>query len=153
MGPADTAASGGDDAIGTTELDPAGVLTRSLDPGTGFIPVGETPPPTPPAPTRRARRVRRPRGRYAWWPGAAAAVVAVALIVVDSVAVASAGEGSYSAATGLAWTAIVLSGVAVLGGLIAVLLDRGRLPGAGAIVLGIGANPYLLARVFEALGG
>jgi hypothetical protein len=153
MGPGDAAAPGGDDTTGTTELDPAGVLTRSLDPGTGFVPVQSAPAQAAPPPSRRARRERRPDGRYRWWIGAAALIAVGALVVVDAVAVSLAGAGSYSDATVLAWVAIVLSGVAVLAGGVAVVLGRGRMLGAVAIVLGISANPYLLTRVLEALGG
>lgn len=138
----------------TTELDPAGVLTRSVEPGTGFIPVQAAGPPAPaPPPSRRAQRVRRPDSRYRWWPGAAAVLLALALLVLDAVAVAQAGSGSYAGATVLAWTAIVASILAVLGGAAAIVLDRGRLLGVAAVVLGICANPYLLTRVLEVLGG
>lgn len=147
MAPVD--ASGASD---TTELDPAGVLTRSVEPGTGFIPVQPTSAPAPP-PSRRAQRVRRPDSRYRWWPGAAALLLALALVVLDGVAVAQAGSGSYAGATALAWAAIVASILAVLAGVAAIVLGRGRLLGVAAVVLGIGANPFLLTRVLEVLGG
>lgn len=159
MASADAAAPGASDASETTELDPAGVLTRSVEPGTGFIPVqpasARTAPPGAPAPvpTRRARRERPTQSPYAWWPGAAALLLGVVLVVLDAVAVGQAGAGSYAGATALAWGAIVASVLAVLGGGVAIVLGRGRLLGGAAVVLGIAANPYLLTRVFEVLGG
>lgn len=83
--------------------------------------------------------------------GALAVLVAVVAAVVTGVGVGVASNGAYDAGTVLAWVAIVLSAVAVLGGLVALVVGWGRWWGAVAVVLGVAANPWLLATVLGAL--
>lgn len=133
----------------TSELDPAGVLTRS-DEGDGYVSL--RPEPIRPREREASRLVPR------WWPAALALLLVVAVIVLDAVAVSLAGSGSFAAATVVAWVAIVLSVVAVVGGAAAVVVGvRSRLRsitvlGLVAVLLGVLANPWLLARVLELVG-
>jgi hypothetical protein len=133
-----------------TELDPAGVLTRSVDEGSGFIPVQS-------ALSGQLRPAQQAQlsgtGTLRWWPGAAALAGAIGVVVLDAVAVSLAGSGTYVAATAVAWVAIILSAVTVIGGVLAIVLGRGRIAGIVALGLGLVANPFLLARLFEVLHG
>ena len=73
-----------------------------------------------------------------------AALVTILLVIVG---ITDAIRGNYSSSTSLAYVATGVSIVAVLGGLGAVLLDRGRGWGAVAIVLGLAADPLLLTNL------
>jgi hypothetical protein len=83
------------------------------------------------------------------WLALAAALLAA---VLTGVGVAQASGGEFESGAALAWAAIVLSAVAVAGGILAVIARFGRPPGIAAIVLGLLANPYLLARLLDAAG-
>lgn len=124
----------------TSELDPAGVLTRSDDAG-GYVSLA-------PVPIRPREREARPLLPH-WWPAAVAFLLVVVVVVLDAVAVGLAGSGSFAAATVVAWVAIVLSVLSVLGGILAIVLGRGRPVAIAAVILGILANPWLLTRLLE----
>ena len=84
--------------------------------------------------------------------GVLALVSLIASIVVQVVAIAVASAGDYVSGTALAIAAIALSGVAVLTGLIALIIGRGRILGIICVVLGILTNPLLLVAVLGYLG-
>jgi hypothetical protein len=79
--------------------------------------------------------------------GVVALFAALVTILLVTVGITDAIRGNYSSSTSLAYVATGVSIVAVLGGLGAVLLDRGRGWGAVAIVLGLAANPLLLTKL------
>ena len=84
--------------------------------------------------------------------GVLALVALIASIVVQVVAIAVASAGDYVPGTALAIAAIALSGVAVLTGLIALIIGRGRILGIISVVLGLLTNPLLLVAVLGYLG-
>ena len=141
----------GDD--GRVVGDPTEVLTRSG--GSSYVSlsgdaptaeVGGEPAIDGAAPVRPASPRRR--FRIVGWLALAAAVIAGAL---TGIGVGVAAGGEFVTATTLAWASIVLSGVAVVGGILAVIARFGRMPGAFAIALGLIANPFLLTQVLGAL--
>jgi hypothetical protein len=79
--------------------------------------------------------------------GVIALLASLVTIVLVIVGITDAIRGEYPSSTGLAYIATGVSIVAVLGGLGAVLFDRGRGWGAVAIVLGLAANPVLLTKL------
>jgi hypothetical protein len=79
--------------------------------------------------------------------GVASTLAALVTIVLVIVGILGAMRGDYSTSTGLAYVATGVAIVAVLGGLAAILFDRGRGWGAVAIVLGLVANPLLLTKL------
>jgi hypothetical protein len=79
--------------------------------------------------------------------GVIALLASIVTIVLVIVGITDAIRGEYASSTGLAYIATGVSIVAVLGGLGAVLFDRGRGWGAVAIVLGLAANPVLLTKL------
>jgi lysylphosphatidylglycerol synthetase-like protein (DUF2156 family) len=85
--------------------------------------------------------------------GAIAMTAAVLTGALHAVAVALASNGVYQTSTVLAITAIGLSIVAIVMGVIAAILDRGRRLGVVAAVLGLIVNPFvvlLTLRFFSA---
>jgi hypothetical protein len=79
--------------------------------------------------------------------GITSVALAIVTIVVMAVGLATSLRGEFEAGTTLAYVATGMSIVAVLGGLSAVLMGRGRGWGVVAIVLGLIANPLLLTKV------
>jgi hypothetical protein len=106
---------------------------------------------------RRASPARPPSRDDRQRPGTALGVIAVvagvATIVLVCVGISSAMSGKYAVGIALAYVATGTSIVAVLGGISAMVLDRGRGWGAVAIVVGLAANPLLLTRVLAWAGG
>jgi uncharacterized membrane protein YcjF (UPF0283 family) len=90
---------------------------------------------------------REPSHRPGTLLGVVALMAALVTIVLVIVGITDAIRGGYAASTSLAYVATGVSIVAVLGGLGAILLDRGRGWGAVAIVLGLVANPLLLTKL------
>ena len=101
----------------------------------------ETPDAPPPAP--------RPKTALL---GATALAAAVIAGVLQGVAIAVATGGDYLAATVLGYVSIGLAVVAVVGGVVAIILDRGRRLGIAAVVLGVLANPFVLLTLFQLVG-
>ena len=95
-----------------------------------------------------ARPTLKRRLRFVGWIALAAAVLAG---VLTGVGVGMAAGGEFVTGTALAWSAIVSSGVAVVGGILAVIAGFGRVPGVIAIVLGLLANPFLLTQLLQQL--
>jgi hypothetical protein len=125
--------SGGSSYVSlTVDLPAAGV---DIEASSGDADVTASPPP-------------RSRLRFVGW--AALAVAAIAGVLTGAgVAVASGGE--FVTGSALAWAAIVCSGVAVVGGILAVIAGFGRLAGVAAIAIGLLANPFLLTQLLGAL--
>jgi hypothetical protein len=106
---------------------------------------------------RRASPRRSPSRDARQRPGTALGVIAVlasvVTIVIVCAGISSAMSGKYAVGTSLAYFATGTSIVAVLGGICAMVLDRGRGWGAVAIVVGLAANPLVLTRVLSWAGG
>ena len=101
----------------------------------------ETPDAPPPAP--------RPKTALL---GATALAAAVIAGVLQGVAIAVATGGDYFAATVLGYLSIGLAVLAVVGGVVAIILDRGRRLGIAAVALGVLANPFVLLILFQLVG-
>ena len=145
----------GDD--GRVVGDPAEVLTRSG--GSTYVSVPVDVPltevgrdtadqQTAPAAWAPEPSSPKPRSRFVGWAALAVAVVAG---VLTGIGVGVAAGGDFVAGAGIAWVAIVVSSVAVIGGILAVVAGFGRLAGAIAIPLGLLANPFLLTQLLGAL--
>lgn len=100
----------------------------------------------PPAPVER-RRWYRPI------PGILAFAAALATVVLGVVAIVLATAADFETSTMLSWAAMIASTVAVLVGILAISLRRGRGWGIAAVIVGILANPYLLLQGLTLLVG
>ncbi|MGL4340060.1 MAG: hypothetical protein ACRCSP_06530 [Rhodoglobus sp.] len=110
-----------------------------------------TPVPTPPVEEQSAP-LRAPGRTHAWLGLLAIALAVIAGVVhVRAVGVSMAGDTGWG--TVLGYLAIAVSVAAVLGGVLAVLLRRGRRAGVVAVVLGCAANPLIVLAVLRFLGG
>ena len=78
---------------------------------------------------------------------------AVITAVVQVIAIVTASAHDFEQGTVLAWSAIVLSVFAVAGGVVAIILRRGRRWGVVAIVLGVIGNPFILLVVLSFVRG
>ncbi len=84
--------------------------------------------------------------------GAAALTAAVIAGVLQGVAIAVATGGDYLAATVLGYLSIALAVLAVVAGVVAIILGRGRRLGIAAAALGVLANPFVLLTLFQLVG-
>jgi hypothetical protein len=84
--------------------------------------------------------------------GGAALLTAIVAIVLEIVAIGVASDGAWTVATVLAWAVILLTVVALVGGIVAIVLRRGRGPGIVAVVLAVLANPLVLVWLFRVVG-
>lgn len=82
---------------------------------------------------------RRPR-----WPGALAGAIAILMVITAAIALALTVSGYFELGVGLTISAILLSALAVIGGLIAVIGRWGRGWGVAAIAVGVLLNPVVL---------
>lgn len=84
-------------------------------------------------------------------------ILALAFAVLTAAALAAgvvmATAGDYRLATVVAYGAIGLSVLAVIGGVLAVILDWGRRWGVIAVIVGIVADPLVLLVVLRFVGG
>lgn len=87
------------------------------------------------------------------WLGWSAFALAVATAVVHGVAIVTEAGKDYGAAGTLAWIAIGLSLAAVVVGITAAALGRGRSVGIAAAIIGAIANPWLLLQILSVLQG
>lgn len=87
------------------------------------------------------------------WPGWGAFALAVAAAVVHGIAIVTEAGKDYEGAETLAWVAIGISSAAVVVGITAAVLGRGRGAGISAAVVGVIANPWLLLQVLTVLQG
>ncbi|MCU1550007.1 MAG: hypothetical protein JWR36_567 [Glaciihabitans sp.] len=85
--------------------------------------------------------------------GIVAFSAAIVTVFVVAIGVFTAESGKYASATGLAYFAIAASVVAVIGGLLALLLGRGRGWGVAAILIGGLASPLVLTRLLGMFSG
>jgi hypothetical protein len=90
---------------------------------------------------------RRPR-----WPGSLAGGLAILMVVTWGVALACSLAGMLELGVGLSYSAILLSGLAVLAGVVAVVGNWGRGWGIAAIVVGILLNPVVLLHGLTWIG-
>ncbi|QEO08823.1 hypothetical protein [Protaetiibacter larvae] len=90
---------------------------------------------------------RRPR-----WPGGLAGGLAILMVVTAAVAFALATSGRFELGLGLAISATLLSGLAVVAGLVAVIGRWGRGWGIAAIAVGVLLNPVVLLLGLSWLG-
>ena len=97
----------------------------------------------PADPTRR----RRPR-----WPGSLAGGIAILMVVTWAVALLCSVGDMFELAVGLSISAVLLSVLAVVAGLIAVIGRWGRGWGVAAIVVGLLLNPVVLLAVLTWIG-
>ena len=85
--------------------------------------------------------------------GIAAMVLALGTIGVHIAAVVVSSAGDFVAGAQLGWVAIGLSALAVLVGLVAAIIGRGRAWGIVAALVAVLANPYVLLTVLRLLSG
>ncbi|QNO37256.1 hypothetical protein H4J02_12555 [Protaetiibacter sp. SSC-01] len=93
---------------------------------------------TPDGPAEHAAR-RRPR-----WPGSLAGGIAILMVVTWGVALLCSLGDMFELAVGLSISAVLLSALAVVAGIIAVVGRWGRGWGIAAIVVGLLLNPVVL---------
>ena len=85
--------------------------------------------------------------------GAIAMTAAVVTGTLHAAAVALASNGVYQTSTVLAITAIGLSVVAIVVGIVAAILDRGRRVGVVAAIVGLVANPLVVLVTLQFFSG
>jgi hypothetical protein len=101
------------------------------------------PEPTPAPPRRRTRRLPRPL------LGLVAFGFSVVCVALTFAGVSVATDGEFPVATVLAYAAITLSVVAVIGGLAAIITRRGVGWGVVAVLVGVVGNPFLLLSLLR----
>jgi hypothetical protein len=94
-------------------------------------------------PANRSSRRKRP------WFGWSMFALAVTALAVD-VVIYSVGDSQPALGWALLWVAIGLSGVAAVGGAVALIMGWGRLGGGIALVLGIAVNPGVFSAAIGA---
>ena len=102
------------------------------------------------APRRRAEPPPRPHGSRL---GLVAALAGAVTVVGTVVGIVTSMAGRYESGILLAYLSTATSAIAVLGGLAAVLMGRGRRLGLLAIVLGVLASPPVLTRLLAWASG
>jgi hypothetical protein len=93
------------------------------------------------------RRSSRPR-----WPGAISAALAILMVITWAVALACALGGMLDLGVGLSYSSILLSGIALLAGIVAVAGNWGRGWGSAAIAISVLLNPLVLLYVLGWIG-
>ncbi|MFT4028266.1 MAG: hypothetical protein QM675_00185 [Protaetiibacter sp.] len=93
------------------------------------------------APVAHAASGDRSRPR---WPGSLAGGIAILMVVTWAIALACSLAGLLELGVGLSISAILLSGIAVLAGIVAVAGNWGRGWGIAAIAVGVLLNPVVL---------
>lgn len=112
-------------------------------------PIEEEPevPDEPAEVVEEAPRARRP------WVGLVAVALTLATIGVHVAAIAVATDGDFPLGTLLGYIAIGVSVLAVVVGVLAAIIGRGRAWGIGAAVVAVLANPVVLLIVLRFLSG
>ena len=85
--------------------------------------------------------------------GGLALTVGVLMVVVHIAAIVVSSANQWVAGTVIGWVAIALSVLAVIGGVVAIVLARGRGLGLAAVVVGIVGNPFVLLVLLRVLSG
>jgi len=86
------------------------------------------------------------------WPGSLAGGLAILMVITWAVGLACALGGLLELAVGLSYSALLLSVLAVLAGLVAVVGRWGRGWGIAAIAVGVLLNPLVLLHVLTWIG-
>lgn len=94
-----------------------------------------------------------PPARTRPWLGLVAVALTLAMIGVHIAAIVVATAGDFPQGTLLGYLAIGLSGLAVVVGVTAAILGRGRAWGIAATVVAVLANPWVLLGVLRLLSG
>lgn len=92
-------------------------------------------------------RPRRPR-----WPGGLATALAILMVVTWATALACTLAGILELGVGLSYSAILLSGLAVIAGIVAVIGNWGRGWAVTGIVVGVLLNPVVLLYTLTLIG-
>ena len=94
-----------------------------------------------------AHAKRRPR-----WPGGLAGGIAILMVLTWAIGLVALTNGMFDVGVGLSISAVLLSGLAVLGGIVAVIGNWGRGWGIAAIAVGVLLNPVVLTYILGSLG-
>jgi len=78
------------------------------------------------------------------WPGSLAGGIAILMVITWGVALVCSLAGLFELGVGLSISAILLSGLAVVAGIVAVVGNWGRGWGVAAIAVGVLLNPVVL---------
>jgi uncharacterized membrane protein len=87
------------------------------------------------------------------WVGALAIGLAVLAAAVQIIAISTASAGDFETGIVLGYLAVVIAIAAVLAGVAAIVLRRGRRAGVVGIVLGLVANPLVLLGILRLFDG
>jgi hypothetical protein len=90
--------------------------------------------------------------RPARWPGRAALAAGILTVLGVGAGEIAVAYGAFEAATIAAWASIVLSGIAVAGGIVAAIGNWERGAAIGGIALGLFGNPLVLTYGLGAAG-
>lgn len=91
--------------------------------------------------------------RVVRWPGRGALAASILTVVGVVVGLTAVTLDEFGVATFAAWAAIALSGVAVIGGLVATVGNWDRGAAIAAIIVGALANPLVLLYGLNAVAG
>ena len=94
-----------------------------------------------------AHAKRRPR-----WPGGLAGGIAILMVLTWAIGLVALTSGLFELGIGLSVSAVLLSGLAVVGGIVAVIGNWGRGWGIAAIAVGVLLNPVVLTYILGSLG-
>ncbi|AYF98098.1 hypothetical protein [Protaetiibacter intestinalis] len=97
-----------------------------------------------PAPERHRRRPR--------WPGALAGGIAILMVLSWALGLVLLSTGLFELGVGLSISAVLLSGIAVVAGAVAVIFNWGRGWGVAAIAVGVLLNPVVLTYLLGLMG-
>lgn len=110
----------------------------------------ELPDDAPPASSEQAKSTSRgPRP----WVGVLAIALGLAAAIVQIVAITTATGGEFEAGIVLGYLAIIIATAAVLAGIVAIMVRRGRRTGVIGILTGLLANPLLLLIMLRFFAG
>jgi hypothetical protein len=90
--------------------------------------------------------------RVVRWPGRAALALGILTPLAVATGVAAASTDAFELATIAAWTGIVASALAVIGGVTAAIGNWDRGAAIGGIALGLFTNPLVLSYGLDAAG-
>ena len=118
------------------------IFDGSADAGPGGGDAGDTTPhPDETHPKRRPR-----------WLGGLAGGVAILMVLTWAIGLVALTNGMFELGVGLSISAVLLSGIAVIGGIVAVIGNWGRGWGIAAVAVGVLLNPVVLTYILGSLG-